>query len=101
MTPTRTAIEVASDGTPLRVFHRRGSSAWTHPLDNPTYLTHGRHDARGIRPCPICTPRMDDDAGRVLGPREPAQTTFGDQPGDPGASSASGAVRRTRRASMR
>jgi hypothetical protein len=40
VTTTRTAIELGQDGAPLRVFHRRGSSAWTHPIGEP------RSDAR-------------------------------------------------------
>ena len=63
----RTAIEIDRDGTPLRVFHRHASSAWTHPVDDPTYRTHGRHDAIVSRPCPVCAPAPVKDDGRAPG----------------------------------
>ena len=65
----RTAIEIASDGTPLRVFHRQGASAWTHPIDDPAFKTSGRHSAIVSRPCPICTPNTGTTNGRAPEPR--------------------------------
>ena len=50
----RTAVEIAADGTRLRVFHRRGQSAWEHPIDDLIYL-----DAGVVRPCPVCSKVMN------------------------------------------
>jgi hypothetical protein len=63
----RTAIEIDRDGTPLRVFHRRGSSAWTHPIDDPTYPDVGRHGAIVSRPCSVCLSDAGKDGGRAPG----------------------------------
>lgn len=62
--PLRTAVEIAADGKPLLMFHRHGASAWTHSLDDPTFLTTGRHGAIVGRPCPICSRDMGEADGR-------------------------------------
>jgi hypothetical protein len=70
----RTAIEIDRDGTPLRVFHRRGSSAWTHPVDDPTYPDTGRHGAIVSRPCSLCGSEDGKNGGRAPG-RAPSAGT--------------------------
>lgn len=72
MRAARTAVEIAKDGTPIRVFHRRGSSAWTHPIDDPTFKTHGRHDALVTRPCPVCVKSDKQARGRTSEPSRAA-----------------------------
>jgi hypothetical protein len=62
---TRTAVEISPGGTPLRLFHRQGGSAWTHPLDDPAFLTTGRHGALVTRPCPVCARGVGGTNGRA------------------------------------
>jgi hypothetical protein len=55
----RTAIEIDSDGNRLRVFHRTGRGAWTHPLDQPYMVDFPGERRAGMpvkRTCPVCVP---------------------------------------------
>jgi hypothetical protein len=45
----RTLLEVDRAGRPVRIFHRVGPRAWTHPVGDPVLVDQGR---RG--PCPAC-----------------------------------------------
>ena len=66
----RTANEIDRDGTPLRVFHRRGNSAWTHPIGEPS--SEDRCGCRGesVEPHPgsALLATLVNDAASVIAP---------------------------------
>ena len=70
----RTAVEIADDGTALRIFHRQGTSAWTHPIDDSMIRTTGRHSAIVTRPCPVCARATGKANGRASGRRKGPET---------------------------
>lgn len=54
----KTLIELGKDGT-RTMFHRVGSRAWTHPVDDPYMMDFPgrvRRDSSPVRlPCPVCS----------------------------------------------
>lgn len=80
MTPARTVIELDRDGKPVRIFHRRGTSAWVHAIDGPWFQTTGRGGASVRLPCPLCEPRATEDVGKAPEQSAAPETASGAAP---------------------
>jgi len=48
---TKTSVEVRDDGTRW-TFHRRGKTAWDHPVDEPYMIDSVSPTVK--LPCPVC-----------------------------------------------